>query len=127
MKDGTSTEALNVLGTALEICGCRPMTGWYRDGRCRTDARDRGRHTVCARVTDAFLAFSRSRGNDLSTPVPAFDFPGLVDGDRWCLCAGRWIEAMQAGCAPPVILEATEMSTLELVDLDTLKAHAFAH
>ena len=127
MNPDQDATPLNVLGTALEICGCRPMTGWFRDGRCRTDARDRGRHVVCARVTDGFLAFSRSRGNDLSTPVPAFDFPGLKAGDRWCLCAGRWAEAARAGHAPPVILEATEMSALEVVDLDTLKAHAFTH
>lgn len=122
-----SKEPMNVLGTALEVCGCRPMTGWFRDGTCRTDARDRGRHVICARVTAAFLEFSRSRGNDLTTPMPAHGFPGLEDGDRWCLCAARWVEAWQAGCAPPVVLEATEASALEVVALATLKAHAFAH
>lgn len=118
---------LNVLGTALETCGCRPMTGWLRDGRCVTDERDRGHHVICARVTTEFLTFSRTRGNDLTTPAPAFDFPGLEDGDRWCLCARRWLEAYRAGCAPPVILEATEQSALDVVDLPTLKACAFTH
>jgi len=125
--DETKSSPINVLGTPLEVCGCRPMTGWYRDGRCRTDARDRGRHVICARVTAEFLAFSRRGGNDLTTPVPAVEFPGLEDGDRWCLCADRWIEAMRAGCAPPVVLEATDRSALDVVDLATLKAHAFSH
>lgn len=116
---------LNVLGTPLEECGCRPLTGWYRDGTCRTDEDDHGLHVICARVTAEFLEFSRSRGNDLSTP--SVGFPGLEEGDRWCLCAGRWVEAWEAGCAPPVVLEATEQAALEVIDFATLKAHAFAH
>lgn len=119
--------AKNVLGTALELCCTHPMTGWYRDGHCRTDARDHGRHVVCARVTAEFLAFSRARGNDLTTPVPGADFPGLKPGDKWCLCAGRWREAAEAGVAPPVVLEATEESALEVIDLDMLKRYAWQH
>ncbi|MCB9527617.1 MAG: DUF2237 domain-containing protein [bacterium] len=117
----------NVLGTPLEVCCTHPMTGWYRDGHCRTDARDHGRHVVCARMTAEFLAFTRARGNDLSTPVPGADFPGLAPGDKWCLCAARWREAAEAGVAPPVVLEATEESALEVIDLDLLKRYAWQH
>ena len=117
----------SVLGTTLEICGCEPMTGWFRDGSCRTDDQDRGRHVICAEMTDEFLAFSKAKGNDLSTPAPAFDFPGLQAGDHWCLCALRWVEAERAGVAPPVFLERTEASTLEVIDLDTLKRYAVLH
>lgn len=119
--------ARNVLGTDLEVCCTHPMTGWYRDGHCRTDARDHGRHVVCARMTAEFLAFTRARGNDLSTPVPGADFPGLAPGDKWCLCAARWREAAEAGVAPPVVLEATEESALEVIDLDLLKRYAWQH
>lgn len=100
------------------------MTGWLRDGRCRTDATDVGRHVVCAEMTEEFLHYTGSRGNDLSTPRPELGFPGLEPGDRWCLCAARWAEAVRAGCAPPVVLAATEESALEVVALDQLKAHA---
>lgn len=100
------------------------MTGFYRDGYCRTGAEDRGRHTVCVRVTDEFLEFSRSKGNDLSTPHPEFAFPGLQEGDQWCLCVERWREALEAGCAPAVILEACHISALEFVDLEQLRARA---
>jgi hypothetical protein len=117
--------ARNVVGTDLEPCSTDPLTGFYRDGDCRTGADDRGVHVVCARVTEEFLAFSRSRGNDLTTPVPAYRFPGLEPGDRWCLCASRWKEAHEAGVAPPVILEATHMSALEFVDRSTLEEHAW--
>jgi hypothetical protein len=99
------------------------MTGFYRDGCCNTGPRDRGLHVVCVRVTEDFLTFSRSRGNDLVTPVPQWRFPGLKPGDRWCLCATRWTEALAAGVAPPVILEATHISALEYAALDDLKAH----
>ncbi len=116
--------ATNVLGTELVGCSTDPMTGYFRDGCCRTDASDGGLHTVCVRVTEDFLAFSRSSGNDLSTPVPAYQFPGLRPGDRWCLCAPRWKEALEAGAAPPVILEATDRATLEVVDLEDLRALA---
>ena len=100
------------------------MTGFYRDGACRTGPEDVGTHVVCARLTDAFLQFSKGRGNDLLTPRPAFDFPGLKDGDRWCLCASRWKEAYEADVAPPVILEATHERALDVVSLDALRAHA---
>lgn len=118
------TNAKNVLGEPLQPCGGNPITGFYRDGCCNTGPGDLGLHVVCAEMTGEFLAFSKSRGNDLSTPNPAHDFPGLKPGDRWCLCAERWKEAMDAGCAPPVVLEATHMAAIEYVDLAQLKAHA---
>ena len=114
----------NALGGELVLCGSQPRTGYLRDGHCRTRADDLGSHVVCARVTDRFLSFSRERGNDLVTPVPAYDFPGLRDGDRWCLCALRWREALNAGLAPPVFLQATHERVLELIDLDLLLPHA---
>jgi uncharacterized protein (DUF2237 family) len=116
--------AKNVLGTELEPCSFDPMTGFFRDGCCNTGAEDVGLHLVCAVMTDKFLAFSKSRGNDLSTPMPMYQFPGLKDGDRWCLCALRWKEAFEAGMAPKVVLEATHISTLEFIDLDDLQKHA---
>ena len=115
---------LNVLDTALQTCGDDPVTGFFRDGMCRTDDTDHGSHTVCAVVTDEFLQYSRSRGNDLVTPMPQYDFPGLVAGDKWCLCANRWLEAHQAGAAPRILLHATHRRTLEIVDLDTLLYYA---
>jgi uncharacterized protein len=114
----------NVLGTKLQCCCSDPITGYFRDGYCRTDATDIGQHFVCAEMTDAFLEFSMSRGNDLVTARPEFDFPGLKAGDRWCLCIERWLEAWEADCAPPVILEATYAGTLEYVSLSELQAHA---
>lgn len=114
----------NVLGTPLTCCCRKPMTGFYRDGYCRTGPGDVGLHTVCVEVTREFLEFSRVAGNDLSTPVPEFDFPGLKAGDRWCLCVSRWKEALDAGVAPAVSLSSTHESALEWVDLDDLKAHA---
>lgn len=116
--------AKNVLGTDLKPCCNDPKTGFYRDGYCRTGAGDAGVHVVCAEMTGEFLTFSKSRGNDLSTPHPEMMFPGLHPGDRWCLCVERWKEALEAGCAPPVDLEATHMAALEFVDLDDLRAHA---
>lgn len=116
--------AKNVLGTTLESCSVDPMTGFFRDGCCRSGAEDLGLHLVCAQVTDEFLAFSKRKGNDLITPVPQYQFPGLKPGDRWCLCVLRWREALEAGVAPPVVLESTHISTLEFVDLDDLQAHA---
>ncbi|MEZ4649874.1 MAG: DUF2237 domain-containing protein [Candidatus Eisenbacteria bacterium] len=116
--------AKNVLGGDLEICSGRPMTGFYRDGRCHTGAGDIGVHVVCVQATEEFLEFSKQMGNDLSTPVPAFHFPGLKPGDRWCVCVARWKEALDAGVAPPVVLEATHMSALEFVDLKDLTTHA---
>ncbi len=117
-------ESVNVLGEVLEACGFDPKTGFYRDGCCNTGSDDVALHTVCTVVTNDFLVFSRARGNDLSTPVPAFGFPGLKEGDPWCLCAGRWQEAFEAGCAPRVKLRATHKAALDLCDLDDLKRHA---
>ncbi|MGH9045702.1 MAG: DUF2237 family protein [Acidimicrobiales bacterium] len=116
--------ALNVLGEELRLCSESPLTGFYRDGCCNTGAEDIGVHVVCARMTDDFLTFSKASGNDLSTPQPEFGFPGLVPGDRWCLCADRWSEAFDAGMAPPVVLAATHASVLEWVELDALRKHA---
>ncbi len=116
----------NVLGGELAVCSTEPMTGFYRDGCCNTGASDAGLHVVCTQVTAEFLEFSRSRGNDLSTPNPMFEFPGLQPGDRWCLCAARWKEAFDAGMAPAVVLEATHMSALEFASLEELKQHAVA-
>ena len=115
----------NVLGTALAPCSYDPLTGYLRDGCCNHDPGDHGAHLICVRVTEGFLDFSRAAGNDLSTPVPEYRFAGLAPGDRWCLCALRWIEALKAGAAPPVVLEATHERTLDLVPLATLKAHAW--
>jgi uncharacterized protein len=114
----------NVLGGTLRACCTDPVTGFYRDGYCRTGPDDLGLHTVCARMTREFLEFSRLRGNDLSTPVPEFGFHGVSEGDHWCLCVQRWAEALRAGCAPPVVLEACHISVLEFVDLEDLKLHA---
>jgi hypothetical protein len=114
----------NVLGGDLEVCCLSPRTGFFRDGVCRTGRGDDGAHVVCAEMTDEFLQFSARNGNDLTTPNPDFDFPGLESGDRWCLCVSRWKQAFDAGCAPPVVLEATHVLALEFVDLDQLKAHA---
>ncbi len=114
----------NVLGTELQPCSTDPMTGYFRDGCCRTGADDFGIHVVCAQVTSDFLEFSRLRGNDLTTPMPAFGFPGLKPGNRWCLCASRWKEAFQAGVAPQVVLESTHISALEFVSLEELQLHA---
>jgi uncharacterized protein len=114
----------NVLGGELECCCLEPPTGFYRDGYCRTGAGDHGLHTVCAVMTDEFLRFSAVAGNDLSTAVPEFDFPGLKSGDRWCLCVSRWQEALEAGCAPPVVLAASHISTLEFLTLEDLRTHA---
>jgi len=114
----------NVLGGALESCCTSPITGFYRTGRCDTGPQDVGLHVVCARVTAEFLAFSHAKGNDLGTPVPEAGFPGLDPGDKWCLCAARWKEALRAGVAPPVVLAATHEKALEVVSLGDLKRHA---
>ena len=116
--------AKNVLGTELQSCSTQPLTGFYRDGCCNTGASDEGMHLVCAEMTEDFLRFSKLKGNDLSTANPPFDFPGLKDGDRWCLCVLRWKEAYQAGMAPLVNLLATHISTLEFIDLEVLKEYA---
>ncbi|MEK9783967.1 MAG: DUF2237 domain-containing protein [Opitutales bacterium] len=118
------TGPLNVLGTPLLPCCLENSTGWYRNGSCETDSGDHGRHVICAIMTEEFLAFSKLMGNDLSTPIPEYNFPGLQPGECWCLCAGRWQEAFEAGMAPMVKLEACEQSALEIVDLENLKSHA---
>jgi uncharacterized protein (DUF2237 family) len=118
-------DALNVLGEPLQACSYDPLTGYFRDGCCNTDEQDHGTHVVCARMTAEFLEFSAQRGNDLMTPRPEWRFPGLKPGDRWCLCAARWREAMQAGLAPPVVLEATHQKVLHYVTLDELQAHQY--
>jgi uncharacterized protein (DUF2237 family) len=114
----------NVLGEPLELCSESPRTGFTRSGSCETGPQDLGSHTVCARVTREFLEYSREQGNDLITPVPEFDFPGLKPGDCWCLCAARWREAFEAGCAPRVMLRATHEKALEVCALADLKRHA---
>ena len=114
----------NVLGQPLDICGCEPMTGFYRTGCCETGPDDHGVHTICCVVDLAFLAASKALGNDLSTPMPQHGFPGLKPGDRWCLCAPRWKEALDAGCAPQVVLEATHEETLAITTLGVLKDFA---
>jgi len=117
-------KAKNVLGSELQPCCKFPMTGFYRDGYCNTGVEDSGMHTVCIRLTDEFLDFSKAAGNDLSTPAPQFDFPGLIAGDQWCLCALRWREAFENGAAPEVVLESTHEATLRVVRLEDLKKHA---
>lgn len=116
--------ARNVLGGELQPCSLSPLTGFTRNGSCETGPEDLGSHTVCARMTDAFLQYSRQRGNDLITPMPEYGFPGLKEGDRWCVCAARWLEAAEAGYAPPVILEATHERALPQVALADLEYHA---
>ncbi len=115
---------LNVLGGELVTCSMNPRTGWFRDGCCNTDGNDNGVHTVCAIMTESFLEFSASMGNDLSTPMPQYGFPGLKPGDQWCLCAPRWAEALEAGMAPKVVLAATHARTLDWCNLDDLKNYA---
>ncbi len=119
-----TNHALNVLGTPLVACSYDPLTGYFRDGCCHTDASDHGTHVVCAKVTQAFLDFSKLRGNDLSTPRPEFRFPGLQPGDRWCVVAMRWLQAHDDGVAPPVVLAATNERALTIVDLEVLRAYA---
>ena len=128
-----ATDERNVLGGELKDCNTDPMTGFQRDGCCRTHPQDRGRHELCAVMTGEFLEFSNERGNDLTTPRPELQFPGLSPGDRWCLCLGRWIEALEATqslrlpetTVPPVVLEATNEAVLDTVELETLRAHAY--
>ena len=118
------SKAKNVLGTELQPCSVDPMTGFYRNGCCDTGAQDAGLHLVCVEVTEEFLAFSKSVGNDLSTPIEMYNFPGLKEGDRWCLCAQRWSQALAAGVAPRVNLEATHISMLEFADLEMLEKYS---
>ncbi|MGG6296427.1 DUF2237 family protein [Leptolyngbya sp. AN02str] len=114
----------NVLGSALQPCCMSPVTGFYRNGSCETGPTDYGTHVICAQVTEEFLRYTKAQGNDLSTPMPAYDFPGLKAGDRWCLCASRWKEALDDGIAPPVILESTHSAALNYVSIEDLEAHA---
>ena len=116
--------AKNVLGGDLKPCSTDPLTGFFRDGCCNTGVDDIGSHTVCVRVTNAFLQFSSSKGNDLSTPRPEFNFPGLIAGDKWCLCASRWKEAADAGVAPPVLLNSTHLKALDIISKADLEYHA---
>lgn len=118
------SDARNVLGSLLQVCSVSPMTGFARDGACHSGPQDVGSHTVCAQMTDAFLAYSLQCGNDLITPVPEFGFPGLKAGDRWCVCALRWLDAAEAGVAPPVVLDATHARALQSVALGDLQYHA---
>jgi uncharacterized protein len=115
----------NILGTPLVPCSYDPLTGYYRDGCCNTDEHDHGTHVVCARMTQEFLVFSLERGNDLMTPRPEHRFAGLQVGDRWCLCAARWKQALEAGCAPPVLLESTHEKALQFATLEELQSHAY--
>ena len=117
-------QSRNVLGGVLRACSTDPETGFYRNGHCQTGPRDAGNHVVCAEMTEAFLEFTKQRGNDLITPRPEMNFPGLEPGDRWCVCAARWQEAVAAGVAPPVVLSATNEAALKVLDLETLKTHA---
>ena len=124
MLDEEKAPQKNVFGEPLAECSNNPLTGFFRDGCCNTGAQDYGSHTVCAVMTDEFLAFSKAAGNDLSTPVPEYAFPGLKAGDRWCLCAARWRQAFEAGMAPRVVLAATHERALEIVALQDLKRFA---
>lgn len=118
------TNSKNVLGKPLETCCKSPMTGFYRNGCCDTGAEDFGLHTVCAQVTAEFLEYSKNKGNDLITPMPMYNFPGLKPGDKWCLCVSRWQEALEAGVAPPIILPSTHEKTLQFVPLEVLQEHS---
>jgi len=124
MTEITIEKSINVYGEALVSCSQDPITGFFRDGCCNTNDQDVGSHTVCIEVNSQFLEYSRFRGNDLSTPMPDFGFPGLRPGDRWCLCAARWLEAHEGGMAPPVFLTGTHMKALEIVPIEILRKYA---
>jgi uncharacterized protein (DUF2237 family) len=115
---------MNIHGRPLELCSQDPLTGFFRNGCCDTDNHDRGLHTVCVILTDEFLKFSLEVGNDLSTPRPEFDFPGLKSGQKWCLCANRWLEAYESGVAPPIITESTNIKTLDIIDFETIALYS---
>ena len=115
---------MNIYGRPLELCSQDPLTGFFRNGCCDTDNHDRGLHTVCVILTDEFLKFSLEVGNDLSTPRPEFDFPGLKPGQKWCLCANRWLEAYESGVAPPIITESTNIKTLDIIDFETIALYS---
>jgi uncharacterized protein (DUF2237 family) len=122
----TAGQPTNVLGEPLQLCSLSPLTGFMRDGFCRTDANDRGLHLICSKVTSEFLQYSRSRGNDLMTPAPHYGFPGLKPGDQWCLCVRRWQEALHAGVAPPVVLNSSHINALDVVTLSELQTNPTA-
>tara|TARA_B100000579_G_C22526527_1_gene708702 strand:+ start:218 stop:622 length:405 start_codon:yes stop_codon:yes gene_type:complete len=119
------TVNLNVLGNSLEICSCEPLTGWLRDGFCSSSTIDIGKHNICCVMTGTFLRYSKAQGNDLSTPIPEYNFPGLKIGDKWCVCIDRWIQAFNDGFAPPVILASTSSNVLDHISLSTLLEHAW--
>ena len=125
MDKTVDSKILNVLGKPLEMCSCKPITGWYRDGCCKTDSSDLGQHTICCVMNESFLSYSKALGNDLITPKPNYDFPGLKPGDHWCLCAPRWRQAYEDGMAPLVRLKATEIGALEIIGIELLMEHAF--
>ncbi len=118
-------QSQNIYGQPLQKCSCNPLTGWYRDGSCRTDSSDFGQHSVCCIINEAFLRYSKAQGNDLSTPIPQYGFEGLKVGDKWCICSKRWKQAYEDGMAPLVVMEATEISTLKEIDFEILEAHSF--
>ncbi len=122
--NGHRPKPKNVLGTDLKCCCMQPLTGWFRDGHCRTNEQDRGKHTVCAKVTSEFLLYIQSQGNDLITPAPQFNFPGLIAGDKWCVCVLSWRDAHEAGVAAPIVLEACDSSVLQYVSIDVLRQYA---
>ena len=124
MAEHELEQSINVLGEPLAVCSENPLTGFFRDGCCNTNDQDVGSHTVCVEVTEQFLEYSRFRGNDLSTPRPEFGFPGLKEGDRWCLCAARWLEAHEQGMAPRVFLMSTHQRALDIVPLEILRQSA---
>ena len=125
MDKTVDSKILNVLGEPLEMCSCEPITGWYRDGFCKTDLSDIGKHTICCVMNESFLSYSKAQGNDLITPKPNYDFPGLKPGDHWCLCAPRWRQAYEDGMAPLVRLKATEISALGIIGIELLMEHTF--
>jgi hypothetical protein len=127
IRESEVSDARNVLGGLLQVCSVSPMTGFMRDGACHTGPQDIGSHTVCVKMTDAFLQYSQSCGNDLITPVPEYGFPGLKAGDRWCMCATRWLAAAEDGMAPPVVLDATHERALQKIALADLKYHALRY
>ncbi len=125
MDKTVDSKILNVLGEPLEMCSCGPITGWYRDGFCKTDLSDIGQHTICCVMNESFLSYSKAQGNDLITPKPNYDFPGLKPGDHWCLCAPRWRQAYEDGMAPLVRLNATEIGALGIIGIELLMEHTF--
>ena len=125
MDKTVDSKILNVLGEPLEMCSCGPITGWYRDGFCKTDLSDIGQHTICCVMNESFLSYSKAQGNDLITPKPNYDFPGLKPGDHWCLCAPRWKQAYEDGIAPLVRLKATEIGALGIIGIELLMEHTF--